>query len=256
MTAISRLKRLSDTLRWIRPLAGSLPGALWLVLKRKHNPDALLTAQFNGKPLRFRGTDSNALFEVFHEKEYGFLDPIISASKFPIIIDVGAHIGTFALWVLDRNPSAHILSVEADPQTFVVLEKNNSLCQGAWEIVNRAASNVDGAKIRFSTDGPTMSHRISPDGALEVETVSLGWLLDRAAGNGLIDVLKVDIEGAEEQFVCAAPHLLPRVRCLVIELHPGLCDTDRVRKVINAHFKTIRDITGRHSKKPLLYCVK
>lgn len=255
MTAISRLKRLSDTLRWIRPLAGSLPAALWIILKRKQNPSALLTATFNGKSVRFRGIDSNALFEVFHEKEYGFLDATIGVNKAPIVIDVGAHIGTFAVWIFNQVPSARVLSVEADPQTFCVLKENSSLSSGDWKVVNRAASGEDGAKIRFSTEGPTMSHRISTDGGLEIETVSLEWLIERAAGSGPVDVLKVDIEGAEEQFVCAAPHLLSRVRCLVIELHPGLCDTERVRRVIDAHFDSVQNITGRYSKKPLLYCV-
>lgn len=255
MKAISRLKRLAGTLRWLHPLAGSLPAALWLVMRRKLDQNALLSAKFNERPFYFRGTDSNALFEVFHEREYEFLDPIIMGKESPVVFDIGAHIGTFAIWALSRNPGAQVLSVEADPQTFNVLTKNRSQGQAGWEIVNRAASDVDGATIRFSNDGPTMSHRISPDGTLEIETVSLSSLMERIAGNECVDVLKVDIEGAEEGFLCAAAHLLPKVRCLVVELHPGLCDTTKVREVIDAHFKVVDDIAGRHSNKPLLYCV-
>ncbi len=256
MKVVSRLKRSLDTLRWLRPLAGSYPAAAWIVIKRKLGDNALLSAQFSRRPFYFRGTDSNALFEVFHEREYGFLDSIICETEAPVIIDVGAHIGTFAIRVLCKNPSARVLGVEADPDTFGVLSKNKSLGQEDWEIINRAASDKDGATIRFSTDGPTMSHRISPNGTLQVETISLGHLVDQAAGDRIVDILKVDIEGAEELFLCAAPHLLTRVRCLVVELHPGLCDITKVREVIDAHFKVVQDITGRHSNKPLLYCCK
>lgn len=252
----NRLKRLSTELQWLRPLAGSLPGALWLVLRRKQNQSRVLSVQFHGKPVYFRGIDSNALYEVLHEKEYGFLDGSVEATSSPTIIDVGAHIGTFAIWALDRNPAAEILSVEADPATYRVLQKNNRPSRGNWEILNKAASNVDGAKVRFSNDGPSMSHRISPNGALEIETISLEALINRMPSKRYIDILKVDIEGAEEQFLCAAPHMLSRVRCLIVELHPELCNTDAVRQALAANFSSIQEIAGRKSNKPLLYCVR
>jgi FkbM family methyltransferase len=224
------------------------------MIKQKYRPNSLLRASFNHQPIKFRGTDSNALLEVFHEKEYQFLEPSLTNREAPVVLDVGAHIGTFAVWALNHAPDARILSIEPDPQTFAVLSENRSLNKGCWEIVNRAAADTDDASLRFSNDGPSMSHRISSNGTLVVQTISLRSILNRAAEHGPVDLLKVDIEGAEERFICADPSLLRHVRSLVIELHPGLCDTDRVRDVLSSNFRYIREITGRVSSKPLLYC--
>jgi FkbM family methyltransferase len=247
-------KRAMNTLRWLKPLAGSFPAAALIMVKRKLSPNALHSASFNHRHFRFRGTDSNALLEVFHEGEYGFLKPNFAAKTSPVVVDVGAHIGSFALWAFDQAPNARILSVEADPITFSVLAKNQSLNEGRWEIINRAAADTDNAEALFSDAGPSMSHRISSEGTITVQTISLASLIKLAAGEGMIDVLKIDIEGAEEQFICSEPELLRRVRCLVVELHPSLCDVDRVQRVLSSKFSHIREITGRTSTKPLLHC--
>lgn len=257
MHVTTRFVRLFDTVRWLTPLTGSRAAAFGVVLRRKLDSQAIFKGKFEQQEFRFRSSDCNALFEVFHESEYSFLGDQVCSIEAPIVLDVGAHIGSFALWVLSRNSSAHVVSVEADPGTFSILAQNQALTTSRWEIINRAASNADGEKLQFSTEGPTMSHRISSEGTLWVESVSLRHLISTAGGpEGMIDLLKVDIEGAEELFICSSPQSLARVRTLVIELHPGLCDTDRVRAAIAPYFGRIEEITGRNSTKPLLFCSK
>lgn len=252
-----RFYRLYDTIQLLKPLTGSYIAAFAIIVRRKLDPQALFKGSFGQQEFRFRSIDCNALCEVFHEGEYEFLGNWVSGLEAPTVLDVGAHIGTFALWVLSRNASARIVSVEADPATFSILAQNQSLTSDRWQTINRAASRSDGEKLQFSNEGPSMSHRISSDGTLFVESVSLGRLISIVAGpEGAIDLLKVDIEGAEEHFICDSPQHLARVRTLVIELHPSLCDTDRVREVIAQYFRIVEEITGRHSKKPLLFCSK
>ena len=80
-------------------------------------------------------------------------------------------------------------------------------------------------------------------------------LLDGLVGaSGAVDLMKVDIEGSEEAFLCANPDLLRRVHHLVVELHPYLCDTGRVEEVLRDIYGTVEKMQGRSSSKPLLMC--
>lgn len=253
---MSRFRKLLETLRWLTPLAGDRIAAARILIRRKRDPFRLLQVKYDGKPLFFRGIDSNAIVEVLHEGEYKFLDADLRSTYAPCVLDVGAHIGTFAAWALSVNPQAHILSVEADIHTFAVATKNAGSRSANWRVVNFAASSTNGKRLRFSTAGPSMSHRVSSEGDLEVETINLQTLMDTVSKRADIDILKIDIEGSEEDFLCATPELLASVKCLVIELHPGICDTERVRKAISSHFKTVTEVLGRRSDKPLLLCRK
>jgi hypothetical protein len=100
-----------------------------------------------------------------------------------------------------------------------------------------------------------MGHRVEARGDVEVRSISLGTLVDMVAGAaGRLDLLKVDIEGSEQALLCANPSILRRIDALVVELHPGLCDTEAVRTLLAEHYRTIREIGGRKSSKPLLLC--
>lgn len=253
---ITRFKKLLETLRWLIPLAGDPVAAARIIIHRKRNPLGLLEVKYDGMPLSFRGIDSNAIVEVLHEREYEFLDADLRGADAPRVLDVGAHIGTFAAWALSVNPQADILSVEADINTFAVATKNARSRSANWRVINFAASDADGKRLRFSTAGPSMSHRVSSEGDLEVETITLQTLMDTIGSQTDVDILKIDIEGSEEDFLCAKPELLASVKCLVIELHPGICDTERVRKAISSHFKMVTEVLGRRSDKPLLLCRK
>ena len=102
-----------------------------------------------------------------------------------------------------------------------------------------------------------MGHRLSADGDITVPTTDLAHLVDRqSAEGGMIDLLKVDIEGAEEDFLCTKPEFLERVRVLVVELHPKSCNTARVLETLQRSFKTVEEIPGRFSSKPLLLCYR
>ena len=84
---------------------------------------------------------------------------------------------------------------------------------------------------------------------------ALEALLEKTApGGGVADLVKIDIEGSEEALLCVRPNLLKRVKALVIEQHPGLCDIKRVDATLKTHFDCIEEIGGRRSSKPLLFC--
>lgn len=243
---------------WMSRLVGNPMAAVFLLFKIRMYPNAIHKINVGGRGLCFRASDEQALREVFVEEEYAFLRDLLCGTDTPKILDVGAHIGTFAIWCQSQQPKAHILSVEADPATFKVALSNaeafqKSGCQ--WSVYHAAASARDGEVLRLCVSGPSMSHRISSEGATEVGGISLSALVDwLAPEGGIVDLVKVDIEGSEEAFLCERTDAFDRVNALVVELHPNLCNTQRVAAVLRAHFDHIFPIEGRRSNKPLLYC--
>ncbi|OKH87453.1 FkbM family methyltransferase [Thalassospira sp. TSL5-1] len=239
-------------------LSGNPLTALRLVLGIRKDIYAPQLIHAASGDIVFRGIDEQALKEVLIDLEYAFLDDELRNITSPAVLDVGTHIGTFAIWLLGVNPKAQIVSVEADPETYKLVECNaaNRRRLGcSWSTVHAAASKRDGDTVFLSDSGPSMSHRVEANGAIPVQTTSLATLVNQAASqNHEIDLMKVDIEGSEEDFLCGTHEILAKVKNLVIELHPSLCDTERVCKHLSIYFDEITEVGGRASSKPLLYC--
>lgn len=255
-----RLVSFVERVRWMSSLAGSYRKAAAIIFRIRRNPGALQVIPFRGFPVQFRGADEQAIREVLVDQEYEFLRDFLRERPRPRVLDVGAHIGTFGMWLYSESPGAKVLSVEADPATYQVASLNIATGRSVgadWEVMHGAAGSADGEFVRFSSNGPSMSHRIAAEGDVEVPVVSLATLLSLlAADGGRIDLAKVDIEGSEEAFLAEVPAALERIDAFVIELHPGLCDTDHVRAVLNQHFDHIENVGGRKSTKPLLFCTR
>lgn len=257
---VNRLANFSARANWLGGVMGSRPAAALFLAQAKFNRMRAGKGSYDKLPFSFRGCDVSAVKEVLIDGEYGFLRSLLDKHETPRILDIGTHIGLFSIWALSVRSKARIFSVEASPSTFKILEGNIRRIQEtkpdvSWKAVNRAAwKNTD--PIRFSNAGDSMSHRVSVAGPVEVQGITLREVLDTTFPGQTIDLMKVDIEGAEEAFICAEPDLLQAVNALVIELHPNLCDTSRVKQALREVFPNIETITGRTSSKPLLYCRK
>lgn len=208
---------------------------------------------FHGMPFFFRAKDVSGVREVLRDKEYSFLDSYLASKTNPVIADIGAHIGTFSLYCFSKNPGTRILSVEASPSTYALLNDTVSQQnQKTWTVIHRAAWK-DGESVSFSDAGDAMSHKVDANGTLRVEGISLSSILEKT---GAIDIAKIDIEGAEEVFLFNTPEALDRISTLVIELHPDRINEKAVRDLLNSKFTQVKDIQGRISSKPLLLCTR
>lgn len=256
VTLFLRAASLARRVAWLSRLTASRRSALGFWLNASRNPDHQGSFSLNGTEVVFRGTDVLALKEVLVDREYAPVLPRLAGNPAPRVLDVGSHIGLFPLWLLQEHPQARVVSVEADPQTFDILARNVRAARAAgahWDALNAAAWDEDGRELRFSGVGPSMSHRINGSGEIVVQGVTLTSLMNRLCAD-TVDLLKVDIEGSEEAFLCANPDVLRRVHSIVVELHPNLCDTQRVLSVLREAYATVAEVTQRASSKPLLLC--
>ena len=245
---------------WLSILSRTPLKAISFLIQSSKNIYSQFVLTINGIRIKFRVTDANIIEEIFVNREYDFLKDHIASIDEPIVLDIGAHIGAFSIWALINNRSSKVISIEADPDTFNILSENKLstlivMPDVIWETHNLLAWSSNNKLINFSQNGPSMSHKADPYGNILVKTIGFPDLFNIfPIENNKIDILKIDIEGSEEKLLCENSEFLSKVKCLIIELHPYLCNTDRVIKVINQYFTDVIEVKDRISSKPLLYC--
>ena len=155
---------------------------------------------------------------IFRTKSY---DPPIPDFTPSIIVDAGAHIGMASILFTLKYPAARIIAIEPEPSNFAVLVKNTA----AFKMI----TPIQAAVWRENTEitlGPSTAHpkgafQIVENGSQRVRAITIDKLMQEA-GIDSIDLLKVDIEGAEIE-VFESCFWIKKVRVMAIELH------DRIR---------------------------
>lgn len=190
---------------------------LWLK-KRKAGHFATLRLKDLAGPITLRtgGSDLAILDEVIIDRGYGFA---LNATP-SVILDIGANIGLATLWFKHRYPDARIIAMEPDPESFALLERNTRHIQGV-ERVNAALTAIDGS-IGLERGGlnPSAFHvRPLQPGERGVEAISMPSLLARLNLTA-VDLLKLDIEGAEKEvFEAHDIGWMEKVDVIAVELH-------------------------------------
>jgi FkbM family methyltransferase len=143
-----------------------------------------------------------------------------TSSPAPRILDCGANVGLASLFFRRAYPKARITAFEADPALFAVLEANLR-ANGASDVHARhAAVWTSIGTLTFQCEGADSGMIGSLPGAVTgspavVPCLRLRDLLE----NETVDLLKLDIEGAEALVLEDCEPALHRVKALVMDLH-------------------------------------
>ena len=143
----------------------------------------------------------------------------------PVVVDIGAHIGTFSLALTSMFPDAEVAAFEPAPTTFAFLQRNLAANKCTRVHAHQLAVSDHGGTIDFTDNGAgsVLNGITNPGGtSTTVGAVSLSDALAQAGPT--VDLLKFDAEGAEYDAVLGTPvDALARVRRAVIEYHdvPG-----------------------------------
>src|SRR5215469_4888185 len=170
--------------------------------------------------LRMRTSDQFLYPEILLQGQYAFDLPLIPK----IIVDAGANIGMASIYFTHRYPEAKIIAVEAEASNFDLLKRNVDPYPSIIPI-HAALWNRDG-EISVSEPDPSTGAAgkwafITREGpGAKVRAVTLRTLMRDMAIRS-IDLLKIDIEGAEKE-VFEACDWIDDIRYLMIELHDRL----------------------------------
>ncbi len=142
----------------------------------------------------------------------------VPKSDQPVILDCGANIGISVLNYKRQFPGAKIIAFEPDPQIVPILRRNLERNGAADVVVVEAAVWIRQGESKFFCEGADGSKLIMDDESVStsavVKTVDLADFI-----SGPIDLIKMDIEGAEFEVIAALGEKLRQVRNMVVECH-------------------------------------
>ncbi len=218
---------------------GWIPGVFDLAIDRRLRAGGIVgtrSALWGSRPREFDMRDytqRKAYFGCFERSESAFLGRAVTAGS--VCIDVGANVGLVAAILADEaGPTGRVIALEPVPENFRLLTAS---LVGLEQVVciNCAAGAEDGKTVRLErvTGGDSDSAATSGSFSLAstgdhrtevpVEAVlrRLDILIPELLGSPtpVIDLVKIDVEGAEEQVVASLGELLSPtcIRALVLE---------------------------------------
>lgn len=191
-------------------------------------------------------------YEIFVEKSYAFQP----SNTLPIIYDCGANVGTSCIFFKELYPQAKVKAFEADPAIGSLLTTNlhrHNLAD--IEIINKAVWIHDEG-LEIVQEGADGASAFSQGNKIKVPSVRLSDLLKNESS---VDLLKIDIEGAEVAVLKDCKDCLHHVQNIFVEYHSFVGQPQHVDEVINTlkinGFRYyIKNTQGR--KKPLINHVK
>lgn len=177
------------------------------------------------------------------------------AREASVVLDIGSHIGTFALVAADANPRARVLAVEVDATNHRYLASHSARYPNVVPV--RAAIADRAGTMWFCPGGANdgggrvCAERPADPGSYEVETRSLSELC-RQHQIGRVDLMKIDVEGFEHVLLTrddefwlhhAPTHLF--VELTIDKSNRG--PTERVLQVMRDRGYEVRRIQGLYS---------
>jgi FkbM family methyltransferase len=189
-----------------------------LLKAERGNPDQVpVAATFKNliHPIAIRpGTDDvRTVIDNIVREEWGNFDP----GREPVLmIDGGAYIGDSSAYFLSRFPALKVLALEPDPITFERLITNLQPYGARVKMLNCGLYSRTG-EVRLGSK--QTGSAIKESGETEIAVITLESLL-RTERIAHVDILKLDIEGAEEAIFTSDPQTwLSQIDWLLIEFH-------------------------------------
>lgn len=212
---------LIDWINWVRIYQFKNGTKIFKNLLKPKNDYYQINSENFKAPVYLRNNISDfAIFkQVFYENQYDLYD-----KDFPkafTILDAGANIGMAAVYFTLKFPDASIIAVEPERNNYELLVKNtreytNIKClnNAIWDKNEPLViTNPDSLAAGFIVE------ETKENSALNFQGITVNAIMQKNGWEN-IDIVKMDIEGAEKE-VFSADDLawLKKVKLLIVELH-------------------------------------
>lgn len=172
-----------------------------------------------------------------------YYEHLISEGKTPLIVDLGANIGLASAYFHELWPKARIVSVEPDAGNCALARAN---LPATAALVEAAVASHGGMAGLIDT-GRNCGFQVDADvTAGTIPLVTVDELLARFSGAPFI--IKIDIEGFEENLFSANTEWIDKFPLLLIELHdwmlPGRCVTKNFIKALAVRERELMHLNG------------
>ena len=237
MTAV--LRNLQDSWSTLRahpafrkaPMRLLARSGLWALHCLVRRPAIVRLGNHGGKlqlPPRFRRGGATGVFVLReqYETEIAYVERVLRTGM--VMIDGGANLGIYTILASRLvGSSGRVLAFEPGDKSFRSLVENIALNQAEnVRAFKRALADTSGAARLYHSGGGLVSYSLLPDGGsktpfeeIETTTIDDALAMERIER---VDLLKLDVEGAEELALRGAEQLLARARPMVLfELQPA-----------------------------------
>jgi FkbM family methyltransferase len=207
----------------------------------EHRPLPKLFSVKSAKGIDFlcrEGTADKGIVTSFM-KAYDSFTSALGAEE--VWLDVGAHIGTFAVTVAPHVKK--VIAFEACPETFEVLKKNTARFSNV-ECVHAAVIGGTQKSVHFAQSaGRTMGHlaKTSSRANIEIPAVCFSRLLNQPA------CVKMDIEGGEKNILDNTPNW-SNIQRFDLEFHSRALEDDEhnhqyAKKTLKKFYENFQKVT-------------
>ena len=174
------------------------------------------------------------------------------------VLDIGAAMGYFTLAAAKEvGPTGHVFSFEPAPESFKYLSRNVERSKYRnITLINQAVSDKEGTAILHLSKDDPLAHSLGLGRAkmskeIKVQTTSLDKFFRKTS----IDVIKINVEGAEPLILQGMRNILKRKRPLVLltEIDPTALKNLRFNvedyvEVLQSHFTQIDLVVMKQDK--------
>ncbi len=177
---------------------------------------------------RLNKGDLHSIREIWFQEAYR----LPFEAPLGVLLDLGANIGMTSLWLAKKYSFTQVVAVEPDPGNAALARQNFELNGVPGQVLEAAIGPKDGV-ARFQFSGHSMMGSFSEDGSL-VPMISVDSILAKFAVTKFA-LIKIDIEGAEQELFDGPTDWLARTEAIIIEFHPTMVDYPRLTKRVSSH---------------------
>ena len=185
--------------------------------------------------IRRADSDFEVIRQVFSRNQYdlnqfhqgkkisSFYEAILQQGNVPLIIDAGANAGFSARFFALKYPRAHIICVEPDPDNAAICRANTS----ELSLVNVVEAAIGSRPGRVSMErGGDLSWGLRTQRAESGPSIVTVDELIQSVKNSKVLIVKVDIEGFENDLFAENIGWISQTPALIVEPHDWLYPSD------------------------------
>lgn len=142
-----------------------------------------------------------------------------------VVIDVGANIGVFSLWAAKLiGMTGRLVAIEPNPVSYPHLQRSLRSVTIPVDSLSVACGEAETNALLHFESGFTVSSSLDPfveaDQSVTVQVRRLDTILEEL-GIDHVDMLKIDVEGAEEAVIRGADRILGATDLIAVETTDG-----------------------------------
>lgn len=185
---------------------------------------------------RLNRGDLQSIREVWMDEAYRLPFPL----KPDVVVDLGANIGLTSLWLAKRYGCRKILALEPWHANASLAARNFESNGVRGTLVEAAVGPKDG-QASFGAVDDSNKGNLSASGTTQVRLMSMKSVLKALGETTGIDLVKMDIEGGEQDLLMGDLSWLRSVKALIVEFHPDRIDyPGLIRRIEEQGFRYYR----------------